>query len=594
MRIRYALPLVLILAVPLLIQFGPREILKLKTFDALVSPIPETENFVILDISEDDVREAGGWPFPRADLAQIHVDLLNAGAIGVAWVVAFSEPDRFGGDEVFAEALSYAPSVLAAFETETGTTNPKTEGTVIMGPGAEGVRAQAITENVPVLASQALQGIVSARTGADTLVRQMPALMRTEDGWVAALGTQILKAVTGTSTYQIKTTPEGIEAIRVRQLDPIPTDLDGQLWVSWADTKRTTLADMDVAGRFVIVGVTAKGVLPQIATPAGLMYPHHVQAALAETMVSASSGVVVPNVPAFAQGLELFIFLVGLGLVWSALSVFPVAGGALGAFTVMAGTGTVGAYLAGSGFLVDVSWAVLSEFVTATLGFFLKYREQYRLRQQIKKQFEHYLDPRQVKRLQDNPDALKLGGERRDCTFLFTDVRGFTAMSERLEPEQVVLIMNKALTAQASAVMKNGGMVDKYIGDAMMAIFGAPLDMEDHPAAALQCAKDIQQNMKEMNSELSEMGLDPVHIGIGINTGPAIVGNMGSDTRFDYTAIGDAVNLAARLESGTKEAETDILIGPKTAQCVPEEIESLKAMAFKGKAKKVPVFTVKR
>ena len=156
------------------------------------------------------------------------------------------------------------------------------------------------------------------------------------------------------------------------------------------------------------------------------------------------------------------------------------------------------------------------------------FREQYKLRQQIKKQFEHYLDPAQVKKLQDNPELLKLGGEKRYCTFLFTDVRGFTAMSETLEPEQVTEIMNKALTIQQQAVQKYGGMVDKYIGDAMMAIFNAPLDLARHETKAICAAKEIQENIKQ-----ADMG---VEIGVGVNTGYAVIGNMGSETRFDYTA----------------------------------------------------------
>ena len=172
-------------------------------------------------------------------------------------------------------------------------------------------------------------------------------------------------------------------------------------------------------------------------------------------------------------------------------------------------------------------------------------KKQYKLRQQIKKQFEHYLDPRQIKRLQDNPDLLKLGGEKKEATFLFTDVRGFTSLSEKLPPEEVTKIMNKALTIQSDAVQKHGGMVDKYIGDAMMAIFNAPIDLPEHRSAAVETAIEIKENMKKAN-----LGID---IGIGINTGEAVIGNMGSDTRFDYSAIGDCVNTAARLESATKE-----------------------------------------
>ena len=243
------------------------------------------------------------------------------------------------------------------------------------------------------------------------------------------------------------------------------------------------------------------------------------------------------------------------------------------------------------GLLIDVTWSLISQLITGTTAFYLRFREQYKLRQQIKKQFEHYLDPRQVKELQKNPDKLKLGGEKRYATFLFTDVRGFTSLSETLEPEEVTYIMNKALTAQQKAVQAHGGMVDKYIGDAMMAIFNAPLDLDHHENKAIDCAKDIQRNMDTLNDELLEKGIKPVAIGIGINTGYAVIGNMGSEQRFDYTAIGDAVNTGARLESGTKDAGVDLLIGYNTAIKSDYTLKKLEPIEAKGKKEPLQVYT---
>ena len=234
---------------------------------------------------------------------------------------------------------------------------------------------------------------------------------------------------------------------------------------------------------------------------------------------------------------------------------------------------------------------MISEFITGSIAFYLRFREQFKLRLQIKKQFEHYLDPRQVKKLQKNPELLKLGGEKRYATFLFTDVRGFTSLSESVEPEQVTYIMNKALTAQQIAVQKYEGMVDKYIGDAMMAIFNAPIDLEDHETKAIQCALEIQNNMIQLNKELTSEGLPSVAIGIGINSGEAVIGNMGSDSRFDYTAIGDAVNTAARLESSTKEVGKDLIIGLNTKQNSKFKLKLLKPIKVKGKKKSLEIYT---
>ena len=224
-------------------------------------------------------------------------------------------------------------------------------------------------------------------------------------------------------------------------------------------------------------------------------------------------------------------------------------------------------------------------------AFYLRFREQFKLRLQIKKQFEHYLDPKQVKRLQDNPSLLKLGGETRTATFLFTDVRGFTAMSEKLKPEDVTYIMNKVLTAQQKAVQNHGGMVDKYIGDAMMAIFNAPLDLKDHAKASVDCALEIIENIKELATELQLERLPKIAIGIGINTGPAAIGNMGSETRFDYTAIGDAVNVAARLESATKERKVDLLISETTESLCGYNLKELEPVSVKGKVFPLKIYT---
>ena len=197
-------PILITLALPLVFQSTPTEILKLKTFDALVKEQEPSGNFVILNISESDVRERGGFPFPRRDLAQIQIDLINEGAIGVGWAMSFSEADRFGGDDVFAQALSFAPSVLAMFETPNGQ-YPKTVGTVIKGNEVGGIPTQGIVENINILKEQTYQGIATAPVDIDNLVRRIPLLMKTPDGWSPSFGTEILKALTETRSYIITT-----------------------------------------------------------------------------------------------------------------------------------------------------------------------------------------------------------------------------------------------------------------------------------------------------------------------------------------------------------------------------------------------------
>ena len=566
-----------LLSLPLLFQSTPTEIIKLKTFDALIKEQEPSGNFVILNITEEDVEREGGYPLPRERLADIQIEILGKGALGVGWVISFPQADRLGGDSRFAASLGYAPSVIATFENGKGI-YPKTTGTVIKGPDVGGLQSSGIKENY-YLYDSITQGVAIAPTEVDQLVRRIPLLLKNPNGWSASFGTQVLKSLTNTPTYIITTNDNGVQEIAVRGIPPVKTDSLGRKWVSWVKTEETDLQEMNVNGKFVFVGVTANGVMPQIATPVGLLEQHKIQAALAESILIQNS----PYIPDYALALELLIFIASVGLIWAFISYLGITWGVSLALLTIALTGLYGAYTIGTGVLIDVTWALISQFITGSVAFYLRFREQWKLRQQIKKQFEHYLDPRQVKRLQKDPDLLKLGGEKRRCTFLFTDVRGFTALSETLPPEEVTKIMNKALTIQSDAVQKYNGMVDKYIGDAMMAIFNAPLDLQHHEQIAVKCAKEIQENIIK-----ADIG---VAIGVGVNTGEAVIGNMGSDTRFDYSAIGDAVNTAARLESATKEAGVNILIGEETEKYCGVSLKPLKPIKVKGKEKALKIYT---
>ena len=573
------LPLLIILSLPLLFQSTPTEILKLKVYDTFIKTPEPSGNFVILNITEEDVEREGGWPLPRQRLAEIQIDLLNKGAIGIGWVVSFPQADRMGGDEIFAEALGYAPSVIAMFEDGKGN-YPASPGTVVMGNNNGGILSSGVKQNLPLLANNTLSGLAIAPTDVDQLVRKIPLLVKTPNNdWIPSFGTQIYKSLFDVKTYIIKTNDSGISEISIRGIPPVKTDSLGRKWISWVNTEQTTLQKMNVNGKFVFVGVTANGVMPQIATPVGLLEPHKIQAALAESILIQSS----PHIPDWHLAAEILILLIFVSLTWLTINYFNVVKGASIFGIILFTTGISGVFSIQKGILIDFSWTFVSQIITSTISFYLNYQKQYKLRQEIKKQFEHYLDPRQVKQLQDDPSLLKLGGEKKEATFLFTDVRGFTSLSERLQPEQVTELMNQALTIQSNAVQQYGGMVDKYIGDAMMAIFNAPIDLPDHQNQAILAALKIQEDML-----LTDI---PLKIGIGVNTGEAVIGNMGSNTRFDYSAIGDCVNTAARLESATKDVGVDILIGENTAKNCDFELKSLRPIKVKGKSKYLKIYT---
>ena len=578
--------LLLILCFIPISNFKFYEIIKLKTFDAFIKQQESSGYFSVLNITEDDITKEGGYPLSRQRLAEIQIELLERGAIGVGWVVAFPQTDRFGGEKDFGQALSYAPSILAMFENNNGS-YPSTVGTVILGEDVGGISAKGVIENIDILKQNANQGIAVARTDVDNLVRRLPLLLKTPDGWVPAYGTEVLKILTGADTYVIKTNTNGIEEIRVKGLPPVKTDSLGRKWISWVVPRETSLKDMDVEGRFVFVGFTAKGIMPQLATPVGLLEPHKIQAALAESILIEDS----PYIPDYALFVELLITFIAICLVISLINIFRITLGISTTGIVFIGTAISGYYLIQQGILIDVVWSLISQFISASTAFYLRFKEQYKLRQQIKGQFGKYLDPRMVKKLQDNPELCQVNGKRVDCSIIFTDLRGFTSLSESVEPEMVTYIMNSVLDVQVQAANKYFGCTDKFIGDAGMFHWNTILPQDDHHNLALNAAKEIENNIDLLNIKFAEEGIPQVAIGIGVNSGICIAGNFGATDRFAFSLIGDPCNVAARLESSTKVAGVGVLIGEETAKYSKFALKSLEPIEVKGKAKPLQVYT---
>ena len=579
------LSLLIIMVLPFVKQTAPLEVLKLKTFDAFIPEQQESGNFVILNITENDIANEGGYPLSRQTLAQIHINLLRQGAMGAGWVMAFPQPDRFGGDFEFMEALSFSPSVLAMFEGKGD--YPPTSGTVILGEDAGGIIAEGVIENIDVLKRNSAQGIAVARTDVDNLIRRLPLLMKTPDGWVSSYATEVLKVLAGAETYVIKTNDNGIEQIRVRGIPPVSVDSLGRKWISWVDTPQTNLGEMNVENKFVFVGFTAKGIMPQLATPVGLLEPHKIQAALAESILIENS----PYIPDYALAVEIIILLSSMVLIWLVLNVFGITLGISIGAVVMTATAYYGYWTIQQGVLVDVTWALISQFITGATAFYLRFREQYKARQLIKQQFGKYLDPRMVKKLILNPELCQINGARVDCSIIFTDLRGFTSLSESVEPEMVTYIMNSVLDAQVKAVNQYMGVTDKFIGDAGMYHWNTIIPQEDHHNLALDAAIQMEENMRELNKKFVEEGIPEVAVGVGVNSGICVAGNFGATDRFAFSLIGDPCNVAARLESGTKEAGVSTLIGHETAQNCRYVLKSLPDLKVKGKAKALKVYT---
>ena len=287
---------------PLIYQFTPTQILKLKTFDKFVKTYEPSGYFTILNLDEEFIENEGGYPLPRQRLAEIHIELLNKGALGVGWVISFPQPDRLGGDKIFAEALSYGGSILSMFAVPNGL-YPEPSGTVLLGNNVGGIMSEGVVQNIDVLSVSANQGIASAPVEVDQLVRRIPLLYKTPNGFVASFGTEVMKVLAGSDTYIIKTNDLGIEEITVQGLPPKRTDSLGRGWISWVNTPEITMNDLNVENKFVFVGVTANGVMPQIATPIGLLEPHKIQTALAESILIENS----PYIPDWSITAEILI-----------------------------------------------------------------------------------------------------------------------------------------------------------------------------------------------------------------------------------------------------------------------------------------------
>jgi adenylate cyclase len=590
---RFLFPIIILLSLPLIFQSTPTEILKLRTFDALVKQYEPSGNFAILNITEEDVENEGGYPFPRRRLAEIQVELINAGAIGVGWVISFPQADRMGGDQVFATTLGYAPSVLAMFEDNSGN-YPKPTGTVVKGNDVRAYWSTGVKENLNTLKDNTLQGLAIAPTEVDLLVRRIPLLVQTPDNnWIPSFGTQVYKSLFNVKTYIIKTNDNGIEEISIRGIPPVKTDSLGRKWISWVDTPQTDLKEMDVAGKFVFVGVTANGVMPQIGTPKGkLLEPHKIQAALAESILIQDS----PYIPDWALALEILIFLISVSLIWLLLNALGITYGLITALFVMLLTAYTGYALIHRGILIDVTWTLISQFITGAIAFYLRFREQWKLREQIKGQFGTYISPDMVDMIVKDPSLMKLGGDRKEMTFMFADIVGFTPISEAYmkndDPEGLVELINLFLDRMTKVVLKNGGTIDKYMGDCIMAFWNAPLPCDNHAEMGVKTAIEIELLTEQLNAQLKEDGYDlpPVVIGTGVNTGTCIVGNMGSELRFDYSVVGDAVNLGARLEVQTRTYDTPILISEYTYNEANTACQRIDEIKVKGKEEPVVIY----
>jgi adenylate cyclase len=574
------------------------ESVRLRYFDTLITAKTSTQNNIYtVNIDEASLDRYGQWPLPRDEYAKIIEDLYKRGAGLVVLNVLMAEPDRTGGDAVLANALKQYPVILPSVPGSVTKNTPKQPGSAVIGAEYSHLIVQypGLIANVRLLEASAVGiGIVNTLPEVDGVNRRLPMIVAVNGKLYPSLAMETLRVAAGDSTFQVKMSEIGVEKMRIPAIGPIATDSLGRVWVDLSQqSKSVSLMDLpkDFGGAIVIVGPTAAGIANPVPTAIGAVWPQEFQAKAIGTMIN---GVVIQR-PAWADGAEL-ITLIILSVTLIFLGRWIYVG--IGSSVVVLGVclWIPSALYSSHAWLTDGTLVVAGTILVLLHSYGVKFVSEYLAKQQIKKQFGTYLSPAMVEKLQKNPELLQLGGESRELSIMFTDVRGFTSISEHYgkDVQGLTKIMNRYMTAMTAKIIENQGTLDKYIGDAQMAFWNAPLDDADHAKNAVRTGLQMMGSLDAFNAEVTAEGVPPFGMGLGINTDTVVVGNMGSDQRFDYTCLGDGVNLASRLEGQSKPYGVKIVLGTKTAQLVKDEyfVLELDCIAVKGKTQGVTIYTV--
>ncbi len=621
------------------------KLLRLKTFDIYQIAKPrevKSRPVVIVDIDEASLNTLGQWPWPRTLVAKLIEEIAKGGAAAIGLDIVFAEPDRTSPpliadmlpnlsdaarqelrdapshDAILANVLRRTRTVLglSAFNPRAGDTRAPPEpkaSFATLGPNPDPylIEYPGLLGNIPELDDAAPgRGMFTVLLDPDGLVRRVPIVMRAGGVRMPSLNADMLRVATGQTTYVIKTGKAGVKSVVIAGLE-IPTDSNAQLWiyfsphdpkrfVSAADVLNAKLPPRTFAGKLVLIGSSASGLFDVKSTPVEPVMPGvelHAQAL--ENILSRSSLLR----PAYTVGAELLLTLL-VGVIFIILA--PI----LGAFLVAA-FGFVLAMLQ-SGFawylftkhniLLDVVYPLSSGFAIFLMMVFVNYLREEAQRRQIRNAFSQYISPDLVAQLTKDPDRLVLGGETRELSILFSDVRGFTGISEgyKNDPQGLTTLLNRLLTPLSHAVLEFSGTIDKYMGDAIMAFWNAPLDDAEHAPNACSTGLRMMESLEIMNAEreaeAKEAGAPyvPLRIGVGINSGECVVGNMGSDMRFDYSVLGDSVNLASRLEGQSETFGMPIILGSNTAEMVEDKfaVIELDSLRVKGKSEPETVYAL--
>jgi adenylate cyclase len=623
---------------------APLESMRVRTFDFYQTMKPRQATLqpaVIVDIDEASLKAFGQWPWPRTLLADLVTKLARLGSAVVAFDIIFAEPDRMSpaiaaesfrnldvetraqlmklpsNDDVLADAMRRTRVVIgeSGFHLATPEAGPRppSVGFAMMGPDPRRylVGFPGLIRNVPALEQAAAgRGLVTIQSEPDGIVRRIPMVMNAQGALVPAITLEMLRVVTGAGAIRVKTDAAGVNSVAIPGLE-LPTDRNAQLWIHYAPydpnryvSAKDVLEDRVPPGRIgrklVLIGTSAVGLRDIKATPIDpAMSGVEVHAQVLENVLTKSMLVYPP----YAIGAELAAaVLFGLLII----AVGPI----LGASMMLALGALVGLGLAAGSWyffsqqrlLIDATFPLLATFLIYLTLIFVNYFREQLQRRRIRSAFGQYLSPSLVDKLAHSHETLTLGGEDRNMTIMFSDVRGFTTISEiyKDDPQGLTTLMNNFLTPMTDAIIEKNGTIDKYIGDAIMAFWNAPLHDAAHEinacSAALEMLARVDRLNEQRQKEAGESGhrFIPLKIGIGLNSGRCVVGNMGSSLRFNYSVLGDCVNLASRLEGQSKSYEVPIIIGSKTAQAARGKFALLELdyITVKGKTEPETIYTI--
>jgi adenylate cyclase len=618
---------------------APIEELRVRTFDTFqrLGPRVKTARPVtIVDIDEPSLEKFGQWPWPRTLIADMVIKLTELGAVAIGFDIMFAEPDRLNpdvaaasfrnldeetraklralpsNDQVLADAMRRSRVILGEtglpqVYAELDKTLPVT-GLAMLGEDPQRFMLEfpGLLRNTPVLEQAASgRGLLTIKPERDGIIRRVPMITQAQDTTMPSLSFEMLRVVTGTDTIVIKTDKDaGMQSIRVGGFQ-IPTDPNGQLWVHFAHhdpqivvsaaaVLEGKIAPEKINGKLILVGTSAAGLNDIKTTPVDAAMPGvEIHAQVLESALTRA----VLSQPYYGPAAEFFAALVlGLLVIAFAPMFGPITLVVVGALFAGLLIGTSWYFYTQHRLLIDFTYPLLSTtLIYLTLIFTSFVREQAQ-RRQIRSAFGQYLSPALIEQLAQSPEKLVLGGEEREMTIMFSDVRGFTTISEsyKHDPQGLTSLMNRFLTPLTNAILARKGTIDKYMGDAIMAFWNAPLDDKEHQLNACEAAVDMLERIDVLNKEREREAQDgghayiPINVGVGLNTGTCVVGNMGSDLRFDYSVLGDSVNLASRLEGQSKEYGFPIIVGSKTALAVKDRFAILELDFIMVKGKKEP------